>query len=246
VVVTDERRTFFGYYLGEVTNREDPEGRDRIKLRIPGLIEPECPDWAVPLGVPQAGTAQRGGPSGAPAKGATVAVIFEQGEIDKPGYLTGPWGAPGNVSDAPTGSAIEGDDRQNAVIEDPEWLIERDSRTSAQVYRVKHKASGVEVVILGTDRIELVRTGATEAFVVGTTYRAAEAAYLSSFVSAVQGLVAALNLFEADATFKAAFTTLAGSLTSAATTLSTALTPLTTNDMQADPTAHLSTKLFGE
>jgi hypothetical protein len=244
--VTDERKLFFGFYFGRVTRRDDPEGRDRIKVRVPALIEPETPGWAVPLGIPGAGIAQRGGPSGAPALGATVAVLFEQGEIDRPAYLYGPWGAPGGTSDAPTGAAIEDDDRQNAVIEDREWLIERDSRSSAQVYRVKHKSSGAEIVIKGTDRIELVRDGATEALVLGTQYRAAEAAFLAALVTAIGGLVGALNAFEADPTFKAAFGTLAGTLTSAGGALQSALAGLPSNDMQADPTAYLSTKAWTE
>jgi len=244
--MTDERRRLYGVWIGEVTRRDDPEGRGGVLFRIPGLIEDESADWAREIGVSGGGHAQSGGPFHPPPIGANIAIFFEQGDPDKPVYLSGPWGAPDGVSDAPTGSAVEGDDRQNAVTEDQEWLIERDSRTSAPLYRVQHKSSGAEIVIHGSGRLELVTEGATQALVLGTGYRAEEATYLTDLNTALGAVETALKAFKADAGFLAAFGALAGTLESLGLVLGAALGTLGARDMAADGTAHLSTDAFTE
>ena len=34
-------------YDGSVVDNRDPEGRHRVKIRVPGILEPES-DWALP------------------------------------------------------------------------------------------------------------------------------------------------------------------------------------------------------
>lgn len=137
-------------YEGECTRRDDPDGLGRIRIRIPGMVEPETPQWVEPIGGKCGGFAQRG-EYDPPPVGANVAVMFVLGDPDEPRYLVGPWGDPGGVSDVPTGAALgsppEQDDRQASVVEDGEWLITRDSRTAlsgvSPKLELKHKSSGM-------------------------------------------------------------------------------------------------------
>ena len=45
---TDDPR-YTALYIGEVVDRDDPEGLGRVRLRIPGLVDPAS-SWAFPLG----------------------------------------------------------------------------------------------------------------------------------------------------------------------------------------------------
>jgi hypothetical protein len=220
--------------LGLVTRRDDPEGLGRVRIRVAGIAEPETPNWAKPFGIPGGGSAQRGAFE-PPAVGSNVIVFFHRGDPDHPYYLPGPWGKPGGVSDVPTGAAVEGNDRQNAVTEDEEWLIERDSRAAAQTYRIRHKSSGAEIVIQGTDLIKLLRQTATEAYVLGTSYRAAEVLYLS-------GIHGALTTFASAMSTAANFV----QIQAAGNALGSALGVLATSDIIGDPSAYLSTGIFGK
>lgn len=147
-------------YEGTVTRRDDPELRGRIKILIPGLIEPETPDWVLPVGG-TGGTAHRGHIE-PPDVGANVVVVFIQGSLDKIRYFVGPWGRPGGESDAPTNHAVDGDDRANAVTEDEEWRIERDSREDYKSLTITHRTTDLRVVLeakSGTDRVTIRTAG---------------------------------------------------------------------------------------
>lgn len=140
----DDRLPFL--YEGEVTRRDDPDGLGRVKILIPGVVEPETPNWAWPMAAPGSGSAQRG-TFEPPAVGANVLVLFKLGERDYPYYMTGPWGEPGGVSDVPTNAEVEDDDRQNAVTEDEEWRIERDSRAGEKRFTTTHRTSDLRLVL---------------------------------------------------------------------------------------------------
>lgn len=231
-------------YEGEVTRRDDPDGLGRVKILIPGIIEPETPNWAWPMGSPGGGSAQRG-TFEPPAVGSTVMVWFKMGERDYPYYLTGPWGEPGGVSDVPTNAEVEASDRQNAVTEDEEWRVERDSRSSGKKYLIRHKNSSLAVLLdADADKVHLVRETASQAIVRGTAYRAAETAHLTAIINQLSVVGATFLLFKADVAFVAAFAALAGLLETAGNTLNAAASSLSGQDMAATPTAYLSTKGF--
>lgn len=213
--------------------RDDPDGLGRIKVKIPGLVEPESVNWAYPLGAVGGGNAQRGNFE-PPANRSNVGVLFLLGDVDRPFYLTGPWGQPGGQSDVPTGGVVEGDNRQNAVHEDEEWLIERDSRAASKIYRVKHKSSGAEIVISGDGKVYLGSEGATEALVLGSQYRSAEQSFLNSFHTAVSVFATAAKV-STDPT-----------LAAAASTLETSLAAISGSDIIGDATAYISDKVFTE
>jgi hypothetical protein len=230
-------------YEGECTRRDDPDGLGRIRIRIPGMVEPETPQWVEPIGGTSGGHAQRG-EFDPPPVGANVAVMFVLGDPDSPRYLVGPWGDPGGVSDVPTGGVVEGADKQRAAREDAEWLIQRDSRSGSHKYLVRHKSSSVAILIDGTaDRVYLVRESATEQLVLGTAYRAAEVTALGQLVAAIDSIVAAVNSTGADATFSAAFPTAAGFLTALSATVYPPLKAAFTGSQYAsDATDYLSDK----
>lgn len=159
-------------YEGAVTRRDDPEGLGRVKVVIEGLVEPETPNWAEPLGVIGGGFAQRG-TFEPPAVGANVAVLFKHGEIDHPRYLVGSWGAPQGVSDVPTNAEVEGEDRQNAVTEDEEWRIERDSRQAEKRFTVTHRTTDLELSLDAVSDNATVETdGGQKLELLGTLQRA--------------------------------------------------------------------------
>lgn len=75
-------------YPGVVVSNVDPEGRGRITVRVPGIIETESP-WALP----RAGGARRFGANSVPPVGADVFVQFLCGRLDQPIWECGPHGA---------------------------------------------------------------------------------------------------------------------------------------------------------
>jgi uncharacterized protein involved in type VI secretion and phage assembly len=87
-----------GLYSGVVTYREDPELRGRIKVRVPGVLEPEAADhgpWALPRG----GGAPQWGHVSVPPLGAAVWVQFVGGDVDQPVWEPGWYSAPDKTGD---------------------------------------------------------------------------------------------------------------------------------------------------
>lgn len=233
-------------YEGECTRRDDPDNLGRIKVLIPGVVEPETPNWAWPMATPGGGAAQRGAYE-PPAVGANVIVFFKLGERDYPYYFTGPWGEPAGQSDIPTNSAVEGADRQNAVTEDEEWRIERDSRAGGVKHLLRHRNSSLALLLdADADKVHLSREAAAEAFVRGTTYRSAEASALSTLATKLTAAGTQLDIAGTDPTLVSLASAAAAALKSAGAQLTSAGSTLSSDDMAADPTAYLSEKIFGD
>lgn len=226
-----------GLYEGTVTARESDSDEllGRVKLRVPGLIEPETPNWAEPIGVAGGGHAKRGHFE-PPRVGANVAVMFVMGSLTKPRYFPGAWGRPEGVLDTPEGAAIEGEDRQNAVTEDEEWSIQRDSRSTSKKYLIKHKSSGLAILVdASADKVYLVDEAATQALVRGTEYRTAETSYIGGLHTALVALAEALGLAASWP-----------NVVAAGEALTAALSGITETDFRTDATAYLSEKAFTE
>ena len=81
-----------GMYVGYVTDRRDPERLGRVRVCVPGLIEPYSA-WAWPLGTSGGGSKDHGF-FAVPEEGAEVALFFNQGDVDAPYFLSAHWGRP--------------------------------------------------------------------------------------------------------------------------------------------------------
>ena len=104
---------FNSIYAGEVTENIDPEKLGRVKIAVPGIADDPDSDWAYPVGMPGAGTSQRG-LFDVPGIGAEVYIFFLGGDVDKPRFFTGHWGIrPNEGSEIPTQA-------RDALDENPE------------------------------------------------------------------------------------------------------------------------------
>lgn len=85
------RGIIFGIKRGIVVFNQDPEFRNRVKVRVPGLhdndVDPEDLPWA---GVMYVGMGQGQGKLEAPKKGISVVIQFIEGDPDHPMVL-GEW-----------------------------------------------------------------------------------------------------------------------------------------------------------
>lgn len=95
---------YYSIMEGTVVTNRDPRGLGRVRVRIPGLIDPPGSAWAFPAGGLGGGAAQLGA-FDVPPDGATVYVFFLGGDVDKPRYLAGHWGAPAGVRQTPTAAS---------------------------------------------------------------------------------------------------------------------------------------------
>lgn len=75
---------------GKVTDNADPEALGRVKILIPGIVEPET-DWAFPASTFAGGGPQRGAHA-VPDIGADVNVMFLLGDPEQPRWFAGHWG----------------------------------------------------------------------------------------------------------------------------------------------------------
>ncbi|MBI3184812.1 MAG: hypothetical protein HYZ28_21960 [Myxococcales bacterium] len=134
-----------GLYIGEVADREDPESLGRVRVRIPGLVEPAS-NWAFPLGTVGGGSDRRGLFS-VPEKGAEVGVLFHQGDVDHPYYLCGHWGKPDGQAEVP--EPVRGLSKEEApqvrAFETGRFLLVFDDREGKEALVIKDKRSGDQV-----------------------------------------------------------------------------------------------------
>ena len=127
-----------GMYVGYVTHRKDPEGRGRVRVCIPGVLEPHS-TWAWPLGTSGGGFKDRGF-FAVPEEGAEVAVFFNQGDVDEPYYLSAHWGKPDGESEVPEEAQVDPPD--NRVIATPTFRIELDESDKAKKLKLTNRKTG--------------------------------------------------------------------------------------------------------
>ncbi len=141
---TDDPR-YTGLYIGQVVDREDPESLGRVRVRIPGLIEPASA-WAFPLGTIGGGSDRRGF-FAVPEKDAEVGVLFHQGDIDHPFYLCGHWGKleAGTEVPEPVKDLGKEDAPQVRSFETGRFLLVFDDRSGKEALLIKDKKSGDQV-----------------------------------------------------------------------------------------------------
>jgi hypothetical protein len=127
-----------GLYLGHVTDRADPEQLGRVRVCVPGLIEPYSA-WALPLGTCGGGSADSG-LFAVPAEGAEVAVFFHQGDVDCPHYLSAHWGKPGGASEVAAEACVSPPD--NRVLATATFRVELDESDGARKLKLTNRKTG--------------------------------------------------------------------------------------------------------
>jgi len=158
---------FTALYRGVVTDNADPLRNGRVRVRVPGMLEPQS-SWALPMAV--GGGSPERGIFFVPDVGAEVAVWCHQGDVDEVNYLPGNWSAPGQVSQL--NARITGKTPAEApkvkVIETERWLIVLDDSadTPAMVLQDKVSGDGIEyngltrqMVILSTASLSINSVG---------------------------------------------------------------------------------------
>jgi uncharacterized protein involved in type VI secretion and phage assembly len=136
-------------YIGQVVDRADPERLGRVRVKIPGLIEPASA-WAFPLGTVGGGSDRRGY-FAVPENGADVGVLFHQGDPDHPYYLAGHWGKPGGSTEIP-GPARDlsaAATPQVRAFETGRFLLVFDDRAGHEALVIQDKRSGDQVELDG-------------------------------------------------------------------------------------------------
>ena len=145
-----------GLHVGYVTHRDDPEGLGRVRVCIPGLLEPTGP-WAWPLGTCGGGSKDRGF-FAVPEVGAEVAILFKQGEAAAPYYLSAHWGRPDGVSEVPEEAQKSPPD--NRVIATETFRIELDESEGSRKLKIKNRLNG-DFIQLDAEDNTLVIQGTT-------------------------------------------------------------------------------------
>ena len=123
---------FHGFYDGVVVDNRDPLRVGRVRVRIPGLVEPFS-SWALPMANPGGGSDSVGFYF-PPKIGAEVGVMFKLGDIDRPRFWIGTWGAPGGQPESPSFVRDLAADQAPQVqgIETDRWRIVFDNRAGQE------------------------------------------------------------------------------------------------------------------
>lgn len=127
-----------GMYVGYVTNRSDPEKLGRVRVCVPGLLEPESA-WALPLGTGGGGSAKRGLFS-VPEVNAEVAVFFNQGDPERPHYLSAHWGRPNGENEVPEEARRV--DPTNRILSSQHFCVELDDEPGARKLKLTNRKTG--------------------------------------------------------------------------------------------------------
>jgi len=178
-----------GTYIAEVTATDDPKERDRVRVRVHGLMDSNsdsatCP-WAEQCGMLFSGDQASAGISSAPKVGSLVYVMFLFGDVSLPvyyGYVRG--GDDGSsyhtLSNLPSSSivgpepaSLDGSSQYplNNVIQTKAGVIYLDETPGNERIGIKHK-SGSYIEIKPDGKVVYKSVSDSYEIVVGskTTY----------------------------------------------------------------------------
>lgn len=153
-----------GMYVGHVTDRKDPEQLGRVRVCVPGLLEPHSA-WAWPLGTVGGGSKNRGF-FAVPEEGAEVALFFNQGDVDQPYFLSAHWGKPNGESEVP--EEAQKDPPDNRVLATETFRLELDETEGSRRLKITNKktddylefdAEKNTITLQGTTAIVIRATG---------------------------------------------------------------------------------------
>lgn len=129
---------YFAMRVGEIVDRKDPLNLARVRVRVPGLCEPMS-GWALPVGMPGAGSPQRG-TKWVPPLHSEVTIFFNGGDPDDPRYMPAHWGTgemPTDAKDLPPEEAVD-----VHCIEFKRYTIKIDERAGKEAFVLRDKVSG--------------------------------------------------------------------------------------------------------
>lgn len=135
-----------GIYDGQVIDNRDPLLIGRLKVVVPGVLEPVT-DWVYPVCYPGASSDGRGFWC-IPQVGANISVMFCGGDVDEPRYLPGPWAAPNDDPKSP--SFVRDLTPSEAVeitgLQTTNWEITCDDREGKSRLTIRDRATGSNVI----------------------------------------------------------------------------------------------------
>lgn len=152
-----------GLEVGYVVDRDDPEALGRVRVCIPGVVEPFSA-WALPLGTSGGGSKNRG-LFNVPELGAEVGVFFKRGNVESPYYMTAHWGKPGGQSEVPEEAQGKVDNR---VFSTETFAFEFDETAGSRKAKLSCRTTGDFIEINAEDNtMTLSATTALNVNVVG-------------------------------------------------------------------------------
>jgi uncharacterized protein involved in type VI secretion and phage assembly len=166
-----------GLHIGYVTDRDDPEQLGRVRVCIPGLIEPHSA-WAWPLGTSGGGSQDRGF-FAVPEKGAEVGVLFKCGDLDAPYFLAGHWGKPNGQSEVPVEARKSPPD--NRVFATETFRIELDESSGGRRLQITNKKTS-DYLLFDAEENSITLSGTT-----AITIRALGAISLNAALITING-----------------------------------------------------------
>lgn len=136
----------YGLYEGSVVDNVDPLRLGRVRLQVPGIIEPAS-GWVFPIGAPGGGSDAQGYYF-VPKIGAEVAVLFVQGDPDEPRFLVGAWGAPNGTPETPTFARAlsPAEAVQVRGVQTDRWELVFDDRPGKESLRIKDLVHDNDVI----------------------------------------------------------------------------------------------------
>lgn len=195
--ITESGPTYPYLYVGLVHSVDDPRKLGRVEVVVPSVAGNAPLGFALPLTAIGGGSKDGLGLFSVPPVGATVGVMFENGDIHAPFYLPGWFPGPGGQSAAPPGQGGTAGDPNVVVWQTPKFTITMDatnsllriqSRDDAGLYieldglsgKMTLNTSAVRDVLLGD-------VGATELAILGNTFLAFFNAHTHPETGAVTG-----------------------------------------------------------
>ena len=146
-----------GMYVGYVTDRDDPLRLGRVRVCIPGMIEPAS-NWAWPLGTGGGGS-KNNGFFAVPEVGAEAALFFSQGDIDAPYYISANWGKPNGESEVPKEAQKKKPD--NRVLATEHFRIEMDESKEKKKLKISSLKTGEDYLIFDAEDNTVTLSGTT-------------------------------------------------------------------------------------
>lgn len=142
---------YYGLSIGYVVDNADPMKIGRVRVRVPGLVEPAS-NWAFPLGAIGGGSSKRGFYD-PPDVNSAVGVFFQHGDPDSPYYMPAGWGAPNQQTEIPSSPSNPDVSASDAPMvkcyETKNFMVTIDDRDGHEKLELIHKASEDRIVIDG-------------------------------------------------------------------------------------------------